>query len=142
MIEPSIRTRSLAAVNSRTLRQFAALWLLVLGGLALWHGLFKDRPILGLSLGALAVIFGVAGLAKPASVRWLFVGLTRVTHPIGCVVSYVVLSVLFYLMVWPLGALFRLLGRDPLALRAGRPAASYLTKKPAANDLDCYLRQS
>lgn len=142
MIEPLLRLPSSAPASPRTLRQFAALWLLVVGAFAVWHGVLRERPGMGLALGAIAVLIGLAGLTRPASIRWLFVGLGAVTHPIGCAVSYLLLSVFFYLVLWPLGVCFRIVGRDPLALRERRVVTSYLTKKPAAGDVACYFRQS
>ena len=43
------------------LRQFAGLWILVFGGLAVWQGLVHDRQTLALVLGGLAVLVAAAG---------------------------------------------------------------------------------
>lgn len=143
MIEPSLRNmHSSAPINSRTLRQFAALWLLIVGGVAVWQGLLRERPGVGFVLGLAAVLFGVVGLARPSSIRWLFVGLSAITRPIGFAFNYLMLSAFFYFALWPLGLCFKLAGRDPLALRPARGGESYLNKKSAASDLSCYLRQS
>ena len=46
----------------KTLRQFAGLWLVFFGGMALWQALVKGHTSLGLSLAALALMVGLAGL--------------------------------------------------------------------------------
>jgi hypothetical protein len=38
----------------KVLRQFAALWIVLFGGLALWQGLVRGHPLLGQVLGLLA----------------------------------------------------------------------------------------
>ena len=48
--------------DRKTLRQFAGLWLVFFGGMAIWQSLVRGQTSLGLSLGALALVVGVAGL--------------------------------------------------------------------------------
>jgi hypothetical protein len=117
--------------TARTLRQFAALWL-VFAGLLGWR-------VGGAPLAALAVAVGVAGLLRPALVRPLFVGLMVVTAPVGWLVSRLLLALLFYGLFTPVGVLFRLLGRDALELRRpDRP--SYWAPKATPSDPRRYLQ--
>ena len=41
-------------------------------------------------------------------------GLAVITFPIGFVLSYVILGLLFYAIIAPIGLLLRLFGKDPL----------------------------
>ena len=61
--------------------------------------------------------------------------------PIGWVVSRLLLAILFYGVVTPMGLVLRLGGRDPL--RLARPAArtTYWMAKPGPADLRSYFRQ-
>ncbi len=76
---------------------------------------------------ALAVSGGLAvvGLLRPSflfPVRWL---LTRLGLAVSAVISALVATLLFYLVVTPIGFLRRRQGRDPLGLRFDAGAASY-----------------
>jgi hypothetical protein len=55
------------------------------------------------------------GLFKPAAVVWF-----TASHLLGTVVSKVVLSVVFFGVVTPMAMFRRLLGKDPMQLRAFR----------------------
>jgi hypothetical protein len=127
--------------DRKTLRQFAGLWLVVFGGMALWQALVRGRPSLGLSIGALALVVGVAGLTRPEWVRLIFVGWIVLAFPIGWTVSQVILLLMFYGLFTPIGLVFRLIGRDALQ-RARRPGVeSYWTPKPAPADVKRYFKQ-
>jgi Saxitoxin biosynthesis operon protein SxtJ len=124
-----------------TLRQFAGLWLVVWGGLALWQAFVRGRGELGLALGAFALTIGLVGLARPQWVRVIYVGWMVLAFPIGWMISQVMLVVMFFGLFAPIGLVFRLLGRDPLQ-RARQPEPkSYWTPKPAPADLRHYFKQ-
>ena len=78
------------------------LWALVLAALLL--GIAWVRPIL---------------LRGPKR-AWLFLGFL-----IGMVVSPIVLAILFYLVITPIGFLMRAVGKDPLQLRAPSESNTY-----------------
>ena len=127
--------------SPRTLRQFAGLCLIVFGSLAawrVWRGVVDVRTE---ALGAAAVLVGVAGLARPALVRWLYTGWMIVAFPIGWTVSRVVLGVIFYGVFMPVGVLFRLMRRDALRVRRS-DARSYWTAKAGPANVHSYFRQS
>ena len=127
---------------SRTmLRQFSALWLVLFGGLALWHGWVHGRVELAWCLAIAAVVIGSAGLIHPPLVRWLFVGWTMAVFPIGWLVSRIVLATLFYGLFTPLAAVFRWKGRDALGLKRRPEAATYWQTKSGVTDLKRYFQQ-
>jgi hypothetical protein len=126
--------------SQRILRQFSALWVVLLSGLAVWHGLVHHESRLAAILIALAVA-GTPGLVAPKWMRPVFVAMTIAGLPIGWVVSRVVLFVLFIVVITPLGVAFRLRGRDPLLLRRPSGRTSYWAPKPAAPDVASYFRQ-
>ena len=89
----------------------------------------------------MAVAVGVLGLARPAAIRPVFVGWMVLAFPIGWAVSNLLLAAVFYGLFTPLAVLFRLLGRDALALRARPGAATYWVPRPAPADVRRYFRQ-
>jgi hypothetical protein len=126
------------------LRLFGGLWLPlflgVLGGLWLWRHGESWLPI-SLGLWAAAVLSLAVGWLAPAWLRWVFVGMIVVTYPIGWVVSHVLLAIVFYGILTPLGLIMRLTGRDPLHRQFDRTANTYWTRwKPPANKAR-YFRQ-
>ena len=127
--------------DRKTLRQFAGLWLVVFGGMALWQALVRGRANLGLSVGALALVVGVAGLTRPEWVRLIYIGWMVLAFPIGWTVSQVILLLMYFGLFTPIALVFRLIGRDPLQ-RARRPGIeSYWTPKPAPAGVRGYFKQ-
>ena len=84
---------------------------------------------------------GPLGLVVPRAVRPIFVAWMVLAFPIGWAISNVVLVALFYGLFTPIGALFRLIGRDPLRLRPQPAGATYWVEKPQAEDARRYFQQ-
>jgi hypothetical protein len=127
--------------STKTLRQFAGLFLVVFGGLALLEWLVRDRPQVAIVYAGLSLTLGPLGLLRPTAMRPIWVAWSVVAFPIGWAVSQAVLGLLFFAVFTPIGLLFRAVGRDPLVLR--RPVTgSYWRPKPAARDKRQYFRQS
>jgi hypothetical protein len=127
--------------DRRTLRQFGAIALVGFSLLAVaaWFGflVFSMVPVgaretTALCLAALGALCAVFGLLWPAGNRPIFVGLSLLAAPIGFVLSYLILGVLFYVIISGVSLLLRALGKDPLE-RAFQPEAStyWVDAKPA-----------
>src|ERR1700716_3972044 len=88
---------------ARTLRQFAGLWLVFLVGLGanLYQKHGEHRA--GLTLGAMGIVIGGLGLLKPAAVRLLFVVCMVLAFPIGWLISNLMLALMFYGIITPIG---------------------------------------
>jgi hypothetical protein len=129
------------APSSRTLRQFAALWIVFFTGLAYGRGSFLSNRPLAYGLAGLAIAIGLAGLARPRLIRPIFVVWMIVAFPIGWIVSRLLLACLFYGVFLPVGLCFRLFGRDLLNRRYDPNKETYWTRKPYATDLAGYFRQ-
>lgn len=116
---------------SRTqLRWFAALWLplfgIMVGGMLVWraHALTAAQVVWGAT-----AVATVLSLISPAIARWVFLGLSYASYPIGFVVSWVALTVLYFVVLTPIGVVMRLAGRDPLRLKADPRAETYWTPR-------------
>jgi len=125
----------------RSLRQFAGAWLVFLLAAGAHQYFERGHRHVGLVMIILAVVVGVLGLIRPSAIRWLFVGLTVAAFPIGWVVTQIMLAVMFYCVITPVGVLFRLMGRDLLGRRPTNEKASYWTTKETPEDPRRYLRQ-
>jgi hypothetical protein len=125
----------------KTLRQFAGLWLVFFGWLALWELLGRGRTGLAAVFALLAVTIGPLGLTRPQWVRLIYVGWMVLAFPIGWTISQIMLAMMFFGVFAPIGLVFRLLGRDPLQ-RTRRPELeSYWAPKPASADVARYFKQ-
>jgi hypothetical protein len=128
--------------SSRTLRQFAGLWIVFFAGLACWEYFRHGRDAFALALLILAFCVGPIGLIKPQWLRPIFVGWMCLAFPVGWVISHVVLAFLFYGILLPLGIVFRLIGRDVLTLRRNPAQTTYWSHKNMPSDVRSYFRQS
>ena len=97
-------------------------------------------PLL-VALGAVALLSLLAGLLAPRLLRPAFVALALVTYPIGFVLSHVLVAILFFLFLVPLGLALRLFGRDPLGLRFDREAKSYWVPRHGRAAVERYFWQ-
>ncbi|HEY8503312.1 MAG TPA: SxtJ family membrane protein [Gemmataceae bacterium] len=125
----------------RVLRQFAGIWTVFFGSLALWLGYLRGNEVLLWVFAGLAATVGPLGLVWPPVVRPLYAVCAVVAYPVGWVVSHALLALLFYGLFTPLGLSFRLIGRDPLALRRERAQESYWEPRPQPRGPESYLRQ-
>jgi hypothetical protein len=87
--------------------------------------------------------FGIflSSLVSLKLTRIIYLGLILVTFPIGWVVSLILLAAFYFLLLTPLGLLFRLLGRDPLGRRFDPEAKSYWLARRETDSLDRYFHQ-
>jgi Saxitoxin biosynthesis operon protein SxtJ len=125
---------------SRTLRQFAGLWLIFFGVFACVHGLMRHNEITAVVLAILAVVVALPGLVWPQLVRPVYVAASVLTFPIGWTVSKIILACMFFLVFTPVGIVFRLIGRDLLKLRRQPAAATHWIPKDLSSDPRSYFR--
>jgi hypothetical protein len=120
--------------DDRTLRQFGWIALAGFGLMAVlaWFeklvfasGLGEARVPVATALLAVGVLAALIGLVRPQGNRFLFVGLALLAFPIGFVLSYVILTTLFFVVIAPIGIFMRLAGHDPMHRSADPTADSY-----------------
>jgi hypothetical protein len=129
------------APTTKTLRQFAALWLVFFGGLGLWEALGRGQFGLGAGLGVVAVVGGLLGLLRPDFLRPIHVAWMVLAFPIGWTISLVILAVMYYGLFTPIGLIFRLIGRDALQRTRRFGVETYWAIKPTPTDPRRYFKQ-
>lgn len=136
--------------DERTLKQFGFIALGAFGLLALcafyetWmfsFGLGAARGPVVAALAATGVLSGLLSLAWPKGNKALFLGLTLISYPIGLVMSYVILGVLFFAIFAPIGRLLRIAGVDPMQRGLRKDERSYWSSARPKRDKDSYFRQ-
>lgn len=80
--------------------------------LLLFSGAFKREVLVSMAIIVLVVDMIFPQLYRPVAVLWL-----GLTHLLGTVISKIVLTLVFYGVVTPIGLARKLLGRDSLKLR-------------------------
>jgi hypothetical protein len=125
----------------RTLRQFAALWIVFFLALAAWCGLGHGNYALGAWLALLAITIGPLGLIRPQWIKPIYTVWMVAAFPIGWLVSLLVLAAVYYAVVTPIAVAFRLIGRDVLQRQSPPEGESYWRPKPMPEDTQRYLRQ-
>jgi hypothetical protein len=105
----------------------------VLLALAVWLAFRQRAPGVRLGLGVAGALLVLAGALIPARLRAAYLGWMTVALAIGWVMSRVVLTVVFALVLTPLGLLARLTGKRFLALAPDPRAQSYwVRRKPGS----------
>ena len=127
--------------SRRQLFVFGLLWLVffgILGGMSWWRtGSFGTAG----TFWAIGAAIPAAGLVWPGVLRIVYLLASYATFPIGFVVSYVILAVVYYLVLTPIGIVLRLAGKDPIQRRFDRGAKTYWTTRESDNASERYFRQ-
>ena len=101
----------------------------------------------GVSIFWAGIIFGVGSIIFLSSrialkvTKVFYISLTAITMPIGICVSFVLMSIFYFLLLMPIGLVFRLIGRDPLYRKFDPTAESYWIDHRQAEKIDRYFRQ-
>jgi hypothetical protein len=128
--------------SRRELRQFAAGWFpaffAIVGGLVLYHT--RSLALAG-AVWAPAALLAVAGFFMPTAARWVYVGWMVAAYPIGWLVSHLLLAMVYYGVLTPIGLAMRLCGRDPLCRNRDPSATTYWVPRDKCDDPERYFRQ-
>lgn len=142
---PPESTVALIRVNTdpsrRQLKQFGFVWMgfvLLFAAVAWWR---FDSPVAARWIAVAAVVVPVVGWLWPAFMKAVYVGLSYAAFPIGFVVSHVVMALVYYLVVTPIGLVMRVLGHDPMHRRFDPEASTYWIERHPVHDPKRYYRQ-
>lgn len=92
----------------------------VLGGIFLWRDI-GAWPYLFIVSG----LFLTTGLVAPKTLAPVEYVWMKVAHAIGVVVTYILLTLTYYLVITPTGLLMRLFGKDPMNRKFETDKRSY-----------------
>jgi hypothetical protein len=127
--------------SGRDLRWFGAIVLLffgLIGALVLWRSGSMTAAVVLWSIGAAlsAVYYGLRPFQRPMYLGWMFL-----LFPIGWTISHLILAIVYYLVLTPIGLIMRLFGRDPMERRFRPEAPTYWVEHRPAGELGRYFRQ-
>ncbi|RMF22645.1 MAG: hypothetical protein D6760_07010 [Deltaproteobacteria bacterium] len=126
--------------SRRELRQFAALWLGVFGLIGAWK-LYGSSGAAGWPWAIVAGALGLPGLLWPPLVRPVYVAWMALAFPIGWTVSHLLLALIYYGVVTPIGLILRASGTDPMMRRFDPEAETYWVEHRTGDDKSRYFKQ-
>ena len=101
------------AATRKELRQFGLLVGAIFTVIGLWPLVFRDEPLRLWAVGLGGLLIAVGGLLPqllaPVHTGWMWVG-----HILGWINTRILLSIVFYALVTPIGLVFRLMGKDTM----------------------------
>ena len=112
-----------AAEPRRSQRTFSVS-LAVIGALVAWHAARRGQLSVALAAGGVGLLAVALGWLAPGTLRVPSAVWWRMLHALGWVNARVLLSILFVVVVTPLGLAKRCFGWDPLARRGFRSGRS------------------
>jgi hypothetical protein len=97
----------------RDLRQFGLLVGGVFAVIGLWPVVFRsESPRLWATiLGSLLIVLGAIA---PQSLQQAHKGWMKVGHVLGSINTKIILGIIYYLLITPMGLVMRLMGKDPM----------------------------
>ena len=99
--------------TAKDLRQFG----LLIGGvftvIGLWPVVFRSElpRLWAMALGSLLIVLG--GLV-PQSLKQVHGGWMKLGHILGSINTRIILGIIYYLLITPMGLVMRLMGKDPM----------------------------
>lgn len=113
--------------DTATLRKFG----LMVGGVLVALGLLflfrhKTRTPYFVWPGAVLMFFGAV---LPRILKWIYVAWMSVAFVLGFVMAHVILTLFFFVVIFPIGLLARAAGKDFLSLKLDRSASSYWIRR-------------
>lgn len=127
--------------SRKELRVFAALFFVFFTVVAFVVYRRTDSATAAAIIAGAAAVIGMVGLAAPAVVRPVYVVWMLAAFPIGWVLSHVMMAVIYYLVVTPVGLIMRTFGRDPMQRGFDRNATTYWIARPKTPESSRYFRQ-
>jgi hypothetical protein len=99
--------------TAKELRQFGLLVGGVFGVIGLWPLVFRSESprLWAMILGGLLLALGAVA---PMSLKQLHRGWMKIGHVLGLINTRIILGVIYYLLITPMGLAMRLMGKDPM----------------------------
>lgn len=116
------------STQPRDLRKFGLVVGAVFVALGAWF-LFRKKPVWPYLLSPGAVLMLLGGVA-PHLLRQVYIGWMTLALALGLIVSTLILTLFFFLIVTPISLVARLAGKDFLSLKLQPQAASYWIVRP------------
>lgn len=126
----------------KQLRSFGKIALIVTTVISLLLYVLKGVAIQwALAIFAVGFFIFLSSIISLRLTRAIYVVLMAVTFPIGLVVSFMLLAIFYFLLLTPLGLIFRLIGRDALCRKFDPTIESYWQQRKPPESFEYYFHQ-
>ena len=128
------------SASNKDVRRFGVVAFIFFGVLCAL-GLWKDKPIPIYLFGTLSIL-GCGFILMPARLRPVHDAWLTIAHFIGKIVTTLVLTLLYYLVITPSALLKRLFGGRPLPTKPDKEASSYwVTRTEPAQPKERFIKR-
>ena len=112
------------AATRKELRQFGLLVGAIFTVIGLWPLVFRGEPLRLWAVGIGGLLIACGGilpqLLAPIHTGWMWVG-----HILGWINTRILLGIVFYVLLTPLGLVFRLMGKDTMRQAFAESSTTY-----------------
>jgi len=110
--------------TTKDLRQFGLLVGGVFAVIGLWPTVFRSESprLWAIILGSLLIVLGVLA---PQSLKQVHGGWMKVGHILGSINTRIILGIIYYLLITPMGLAMRLMGKDFMHRAFAQDADTY-----------------
>jgi hypothetical protein len=127
--------------SDRDLRWFGGLGMLFAWGVAGWLLFRHNAHGWAIGLAIVGLVAGLLAFVRPQFLKWVYIGWMWAVFPIGWLIAHILLAVVYYGVLSPVGLLLRLAGHDPLQRRPDRQATTYWRPRTRERKPSDYFRQ-
>lgn len=105
--------RTKQQATTKDLRQFGLLVGSVFSVIGLWPLVFRSESPRwwAMAIGSLLIVLGAI---VPQSLQQVHGGWMKVGHILGSINTRIILGIIYYLLITPMGVIMRLMGKDPM----------------------------
>jgi hypothetical protein len=110
--------------TNKELRQFGLLVGGVFAVIGLWPVVFRSEAprLWAMILGSLLIVLGVI---VPHSLKQIHYGWMKIGHVLGSINTRIILGIIYYLLITPMGLVMRLMGKDSMHRAFAQDTATY-----------------
>jgi len=112
------------SIKRKDLRNFALIWTFIFTVISVFP-LIKGEGELRLRAIIVAAAFLIIGLFIPNILKYFYIYWVKFGEIMGNIVSKVILTLLFFIVFFPVGLVFRLMGKDLLSKKLDKNTNSY-----------------
>jgi hypothetical protein len=128
--------------EKRELRKFGLIAIVVLGAASiLLRFVFKVETALPTAIFIAGLCIFIISLISAKITRIIYLAMTLAALPIGLVINVLSMGVLYFLILTPLGFVFKAIGRDVLNRRFETQAKTYWIKRKQNQNIERYFHQ-
>ena len=131
---------SLNSTDTKQIRTFGLIALIFFGCLSTL-GIWYNKPVPTYLFGTLSTL-GLTFILFPHQLKPVFVAWLKIAHFLGRVITTLILTLAYYLVITPAAFIKRLFGGTPLPIKPDKNVSSYwVTRKEAIQSKEQFLKR-